>query len=44
MTENQVHLTTGEMGVLWTGYQNDSMSLQLLDYFLRLWRIVKLNQ
>ncbi|CAM3759116.1 hypothetical protein GCM10009865_00620 [Aeromicrobium ponti] len=34
MPENHVKMTSGEIGVLWTGYQNDSMSLQLLSYFL----------
>lgn len=35
MKENKVHLTSGEMAVLWTGYLNDSMSLPLLDYFVK---------
>lgn len=35
MEEKKVHLTSGEMAVLWTGYQNDSMSLPLLEYFVK---------
>lgn len=35
MNEKKVHLTSSEIGALWTGYMNDSMSKCILDFMLQ---------
>lgn len=35
MSEKKIHLTSGEIASLWTGYMNDSMSKCILSYMLK---------
>src|SRR5699024_2112263 len=35
MSKNNVHLTSSEIGSLWTEYMNDSMSKQILSFMLK---------
>lgn len=35
MNENKIHLTSSEIGALWTAYMNDCMSKQILSFMLK---------
>lgn len=35
MNENKIHLTSAEIGSLWTSYMNDSMSTCILEFMLK---------